>query len=211
MAKWSDLSQDVLVSIANLMVLVEDFLAFGLVCTSWRLAATKENFTGSLSQQVPLLLLSPRNNTKTAAKCVSEFYNMRKGKTHKLSPALLAKINDVHSSSLGWVFIVSEDFGGALLYPFSHHPVVKLPNFMEDERFREDWNMFALSSSPSSKSDYLVMAVNRWKRLAFCRPGGEGWTIVNEEHVNHPAYHDITYYKGQYYIVDAEGQAGFVT
>ncbi|KAL6181056.1 hypothetical protein ACLB2K_047714 [Fragaria x ananassa] len=61
-------------------------------------------------------------------------------------------------------------------------------------------------SSPSSKSDYLVMAVNRWKRLAFCRPGGDGWTIVNEEHVNHPAYHDITYYKGQYYIVDAEGQ-----
>ncbi|KAL6181057.1 hypothetical protein ACLB2K_047714 [Fragaria x ananassa] len=48
-------------------------------------------------------------------------------------------------------------------------------------------------SSPSSKSDYLVMAVNRWKRLAFCRPGGDGWTIVNEEH-------------GQYYIVDAEGQ-----
>lgn len=106
------------------MVTVEDFVAFGLVCKAWRLAAAKENFTGGLIHQVPYLLLYPIN-TNIAANSVGKFYNLRKGKTHKLSPAL-AKINDVHSASLGWLITVSEDFGVSLSHPLNHHPMVRL-------------------------------------------------------------------------------------
>ena len=66
-------------------------------------------------------------------------------------------------------------------------------------------NKVALSSSPSLTSDYVVMAIYNWVRLAICRPGDDGWTIVDEENVSHGNYEDVTYYKGQYYIVTRLG------
>ncbi|KAL6183765.1 hypothetical protein ACLB2K_045176 [Fragaria x ananassa] len=115
MANWSDLSLDLLVSIANRMDVVEDFIAFGLVCKPWRSAAARENFTGGLTHQVPWLLLHPTKNSN-AGNSVFEFYNMRKGKTHKLSLAEESKRNEVRCSSLGWLITLSEDFEVSLLH-----------------------------------------------------------------------------------------------
>ncbi|PRQ18796.1 hypothetical protein RchiOBHm_Chr7g0210061 [Rosa chinensis] len=70
-------------------------------------------------------------------------------------------------------------------------------------------NKFALSSSPSSTSDYVVKAVYNWDRLTFCRPVDE-WTMVEETNENYTFYCDIAYYKGvrdmQFYIVDNCGR-----
>ncbi|KAL6180920.1 hypothetical protein ACLB2K_047578 [Fragaria x ananassa] len=176
MANWSGLYLDVLVSIANRMDFVEDFIAFGLVCKPWRLAAARENFTGGLTYQVPWLLLHPTKNS-VAGNSVCEFYNKRKGKTHKFSLAEKFKRNEVRSSSLGWLITVSKDFEVSLLHPLNHPPIVKLPNFQVSRL--DKFGKFALSSSPSSTSDYIVMAIyDCGLRLAFCRPGDDGWTKV---------------------------------
>lgn len=44
---------------------------------------------------------------------------------------------------------------------------------------------------------HVVMVIYNWVRLAICRPGDDGWTIVDEENVSHGNYEDVTYYKGQ--------------
>uniref|UniRef100_A0A3Q7HUK1 F-box domain-containing protein n=1 Tax=Solanum lycopersicum TaxID=4081 RepID=A0A3Q7HUK1_SOLLC len=52
MADWANLPNDLIAHIANRVKVIEDFIAFGAVCISWRIAATKVNFD-LLSPQVP--------------------------------------------------------------------------------------------------------------------------------------------------------------
>ncbi|KAL3498494.1 hypothetical protein ACH5RR_041226 [Cinchona calisaya] len=59
MGDWSQLIPDLLVSIAKRIQSVEDFVAFGGVCSSWRAAAIKDNFVESWPT-VPLLMLAER-------------------------------------------------------------------------------------------------------------------------------------------------------
>ncbi|EXB77885.1 hypothetical protein L484_009181 [Morus notabilis] len=51
MGDWSALPRDVIACFPKRLTSLKDYNAFRAVCTSWRWAATKENFT--TSQQVP--------------------------------------------------------------------------------------------------------------------------------------------------------------
>lgn len=75
---WSDLPQELVISIANRIVLMEDFTAFGAVCKSWRSAATKEIFTSRLTHHVPFLMFRKKD-----AVGMVEFYSLTRDKILK--------------------------------------------------------------------------------------------------------------------------------
>ncbi|PHT48976.1 hypothetical protein CQW23_13184 [Capsicum baccatum] len=58
-ANWAELSKDLSDVIVKRVKLIEDFIAFIVVCTSWRNSATKANFD-FLSPQLPLLMLADK-------------------------------------------------------------------------------------------------------------------------------------------------------
>ncbi|KAM3236518.1 hypothetical protein P3L10_016555 [Capsicum annuum] len=59
-ANWAELSKDLSDVIVKRVKLIEDFIAFSVVCTSWRNSATKANFD-FLSPQLPLLMLADKD------------------------------------------------------------------------------------------------------------------------------------------------------
>ncbi|KAL3499333.1 hypothetical protein ACH5RR_038426 [Cinchona calisaya] len=60
---WSDLQHDVLELIAQCHIKIEDCVAFGAVCTSWRAASSANNFKGlRLPQKFPCLMLVEDND-----------------------------------------------------------------------------------------------------------------------------------------------------
>ncbi|PHT57816.1 hypothetical protein CQW23_00179 [Capsicum baccatum] len=77
MANWAELPNDLIAKIANRVEVIEDFIALRAVCTSWRSAATKENFD-VFSPQVPLLILVNKDDD------YSEFYSLSKKKAWRI-------------------------------------------------------------------------------------------------------------------------------
>ncbi|PHU18634.1 hypothetical protein BC332_14329 [Capsicum chinense] len=59
-ANWAELSKDLSDVIVKRVKLIEDFIAFSVVCTSWQNSATKANFD-FLSPQLPLLMLADKD------------------------------------------------------------------------------------------------------------------------------------------------------
>ncbi|XP_062021315.1 uncharacterized protein LOC133737850 [Rosa rugosa] len=219
---WStDIPRDLVLCFANrLMVSLEDFIAFGAVCKSWSSAAmeVKENYLASISTstststglrllayQVPLLMLPVRLTLPrgvAGGDVTVEFYSLTaKGNKIYRSKLLDAK-GKMCYSSLGWLVTVSKDLEFKLLHPFKHAMNIQLP----DGRTK-DIGKFVLSSSPSWTSDYVVMFYTS-TTLAYCRPGlGENWTELSFQMVdNINIISDLTYYRGQFYVVDCCGR-----
>ena len=228
---WSDdLPEDLIISVAKRPTDLEDFIFFGAVCKSWRLAAmeVKKNCLTNtirlrlLTHQVPLLMLPiifmrNRSNLILSMNKKVEFYNLGKGKmSYKLnlprtctSPKTKMRMC---FSSFGWLVAVSKLAKGYkwnLLHPLNHAKI-ELP----DGRARfgdyivDTIQKFALSSSPSWTVDFIVM-FHSSNCLGFCRPGlGENWTRINlwtQTSSERPLIMDLSYYKGQFYFVYLSG------
>ncbi|WMV57400.1 hypothetical protein MTR67_050785 [Solanum verrucosum] len=106
MADCTKLSNDVIAHIANRIKVIEDFIAFGAVCTSWRIATTKDNFD-VLSSQVPLLMLQGVNH--------EEYYqNIYSLSKKKASPIFLLQVrgSECVPISEGWLCTMERDTGG---------------------------------------------------------------------------------------------------
>ncbi|XP_050147593.1 F-box protein At2g26160-like [Malus sylvestris] len=224
MPPWSVLPHDLIASIAKRLFAFEDFIAFGAVCTSWKSAATKENFT--TRRQIPLLMLPEKEKEKestttttTATSTVREFYNLKNGKVFQLNMPDLVR-GKLCYSSLGWLMTQSDkDSKLDLLHPLNHSRI-ELPDAETFKKHHSDLDLsnlktlfgdflvrkFVLSSSPSCSSDYTVM-IHSWERLAFCRPGigDQQWNVLMKSEKEDHLYFDITYYKGKFYAVDAYG------
>ncbi|CAI9094325.1 OLC1v1030047C1 [Oldenlandia corymbosa var. corymbosa] len=176
---WSGLPHEMLVEIVTRIPAAEDFTAFRGVCTSWRAAASKDNYGKSFSRIPPLLMLAENAGDER------EFYNLSSRKiTMGLSvPGAKGKL--LIEARFGWLFTVVVSSGEVnLLNPFSGAQI-PLPNFKTCPEFRDiDWNsrlLFMnraiLSANPWYTSDFTLMIIfGSTRYLGFWRPNNLSWT-----------------------------------
>ncbi|CDP12064.1 unnamed protein product [Coffea canephora] len=216
MANWCELQYDMLEVIAQHLTKIEDYVAFGAVCTSWRAAAAnkKKNFRGiPLWKQIPCLMVAAKDENDVGDR---EFYSL-------LENEVVAKVNlpklkgKRYLEALGWLLLIGEEGDMSLLNPFSSGPEIPLPNqntIPGYDRYEPDAfifvEKFALSARPSEAEeeeekceDYVVMLICGSVRfLAFWKPGDQSWNRVV---LRVSVYSDVTYYNGQIYAVDKKG------
>jgi len=98
---------------------VEDFITFGVVCTSWRTVATKNNFD-VISPQVPLLILADKDEH------YREFYSLSE---KKVSRIFLPEARGREGfPSGGWLLTMSCNGEFNLLHPFFHTQILWGPS-----------------------------------------------------------------------------------
>ncbi|XP_058211427.1 putative F-box protein At5g55150 [Rhododendron vialii] len=209
MGNWAELLEDLLVGIAKQIPALEDFVAFGGVCRSWRLVAIKHNFKGS--QQTPWLMLSEQEGEENTSE--RRIVSLTKGgMVRKL--ALPGARGKRCFESLGWFITVSEHGEMELLHPFSQAQI-PLPHINTFKYYVKNGSMednfifirkAVLSYSPDDalgNKDHVVMVIyggRGW--LGFWRPGYKAWTTIETRLA---AFYDIVYYNGRFYGADAAG------
>ncbi|XP_008244710.1 PREDICTED: F-box protein SKIP23-like [Prunus mume] len=201
-ADWSGLPQELVVSIAKQIAFLEDFVAFGAVCKSWRSAAPKENFTSRLKHQGPFLMLPQEHGA-----AIRKIYSFTDYKVRDLN--LPEAEGKVCCSCSGWL-ITLQGLQFNLLHPLNRSQI-KLPGFRDSSAKLSPVSMtdfhaikkFVLSSNPAWTSDYTIMLLYDCKQLAFCKPRQDRyWTSMDLG--SHPV--DITCYKGRFYAVSHNGR-----
>ncbi|XP_049378393.1 probable F-box protein At1g65740 [Solanum stenotomum] len=203
MADWANLPKDLIARIANRVEVIEDFIAFGAVCTSWRIVATKDNFD-VLSPQVPLLMLADKDEDHCQI-----IYSLSK---KKVSPIFLPEVrgSDYVSIKEGWLCTVVNDTGEMnLLHPFSREKI-HLPSLNALLNFHDrvgseinHWgciDIAVLSANPSLTSDYILMVHHYGpvNCLAFWRSGDLNWTHIDAANFT-GGVSAIVYHKGEFY------------
>ncbi|XP_027099107.1 probable F-box protein At1g44080 [Coffea eugenioides] len=199
---WSELLPDLLIMIARRIQLMEDFMAFRGVCTSWRAAASVDNFVKSWPT-VPLVMLAEKKDTD-----YREFYSLSRGKIWRRMPLPEAKGKKCIESR-GWLITISSSGDMSLLHPFSRAQI-ELPNqstFPEHDINPDPFfnvTSAVLSASPSETSDFVVVIVGGGGRfLLLWRPGDMSWTRI--ESAQYGAFNDVYFYKGKIYAITYGG------
>ncbi|KAM3341175.1 hypothetical protein P3S68_028810 [Capsicum galapagoense] len=186
LANWAELPKDLIDLIAKRVKLIEDFIASGAVCTSWRNSETKVNFD-FLSPQLPLLMLVDKGDD------YREFYSLSK---KKVSHVFLPEVRERECyPTEGWICNVKFDTTEmTLLHPFSRISI-QLPLEKElwasAERFPERRTRYQCMSR-------AVLSMTCW------RLGDFNWTYVDMDH--HGGVSSMIYHKGQFYCVTNSGQ-----
>ncbi|XP_015162580.1 F-box protein At2g26160-like [Solanum tuberosum] len=208
MAGWAELPNDLIAHITNRVKVIEDFIAFRAVCTTWRIAATKDNFD-VFHPQVPLFMLGAKDDN------FQEFYSLSK---KKVSHIFLPEVRGTeYLSTEGWLCTVVNDTGEMnLLHPFSRKKI-QLPSrkalftFHDLDAFeKHHWlciDRAVLSANPSLTSDYVLM-VHHYVAgccLSFWRPGDLDWTHIDVSHI-HSRVAALIYHKGKFYSTDNDGE-----
>ncbi|XP_049362060.1 F-box/kelch-repeat protein At1g57790-like [Solanum verrucosum] len=207
MAGWAELPNGLIVNIANRVKVIEDFIAFRAVCTSWRISTIKEDFD-VLLPQVPLLMLGAKDED------YREFYSLTK---KKVSRIFLPEARGSEClPSEGWLCTVVNDTGEMnLLHPFSREKI-QLPSRKALLTFHDlaaldghCWRCIeraVLSANPSLTSDYVLMVhyCSPSSCLAFWRPGDLDWTHIDV--VNYSGIAALIYHEGQFYSMSYFGE-----
>ncbi|KAL6271094.1 hypothetical protein ACE6H2_028005 [Prunus campanulata] len=171
---WSDLPQELVISIANRIVLIEDFTAFGAVCKSWRSAATKEIFNSRLTHHVPFLMFR-----KEDAVGMLEFYSLTRDKILKFK--LPEGGVQISCSCLGWLFTSRRGLEELnLLHPLNHSQI-KLPGFRDSScqvlRCREEL-------LPLSDLSYHQALLGHQIIQSLVSMTHKNWHFANQENIN---------------------------
>ncbi|KAM3396645.1 hypothetical protein P3S68_000157 [Capsicum galapagoense] len=170
MANWAELANDMIAHIAKHVEVIEDFIVFSAVCTSWRTATPKDNFD-VLWPQLPLLMLGYAKDCN-----YREFYSLSNKKVSRLYVPE-AKWRTCFPSK-GWLIcFLQSELGISLLNPFSHKKIQLPPGKNlwplqgyeagPEERKWRFIKKVVLSVNPSVTSDYVVM-------VSYYVPGHNG-------------------------------------
>ncbi|ESR53395.1 F-box domain containing protein expressed [Citrus sinensis] len=196
MGNWSELNNDLLIEVAQRLTWLQDLVAFGGVCSSWRFVATVVKLTFNFNR-APWLMLAPE-------KCTDQrrFFSLSKGMTRQF---ILPEANGKKCfSSKGWLITIAQDLSMSLLHPFSRRQI-KLPHIKTIKNWRDlkTTKMYAnfifkcaLSSSPDYSSNYTIV-ISYVGKLAYARPGDRSWIPIDLN----AYYHDIIFYNGLLYAV----------
>ncbi|XP_027182475.1 LOW QUALITY PROTEIN: F-box protein At2g17036-like [Coffea eugenioides] len=173
-----ELLPDLLALISRRLDLIEDFVAFRGVCTSWRVAARKQIFH-QLVPTVPLLMLAEKEDRDEW-----EFYSLSRCKIWRNLSVPKTK-NKKCMESRGWLITVGIAGEMNLLHPFS-----------------------VLSASPPSSPDkwldfVLMVVYNGGAYLEFWRSGDKSWTGVEKQ--DGGAFSDVNFYYGKFYAIAHNG------
>ncbi|KAJ7961485.1 F-box protein [Quillaja saponaria] len=206
MSNWVDLLPEILLVIAKKLISSEDFLAsvaFGAVCTSWRSVyiKVKDVIKQLPTQVIWLMLAEERDHTDERG-----FFSLAKGNTRYLQlPEAKGKF--CFSFPQGWLITTGKDLDLDLLHPLSRVQF-QLPNLRTITKdFRSSCllstviNRALLTANPSLTSDFRVVIICDFGRLAFAKLGANSRTISKERY----RFADVIYYNGNIYGVYPDG------
>ncbi|XP_050232202.1 uncharacterized protein LOC126680939 isoform X2 [Mercurialis annua] len=204
---WSELDRDLLSEIADRINCLRDYIIFGAVCRSWRSVASAEKF--NKSTKVPWLLLDKDDDYHSPRK----FFNLSKDLIYRInlpksrnSPCHFGNFsirNGFIYSSKGWLLNVENHLELCLSNPFSLSRITLPHSFLLCSNYILLLN-FALSSSPSVASDFVILIVyysfvTRDVKLGFWKNGDHDWTDIDLIFSTFDS--NITYHNGRFYII----------
>ncbi|PHT57850.1 hypothetical protein CQW23_00213 [Capsicum baccatum] len=187
MGNWAELPYDLIVLIAKRFKLLKDFIPFCSVCTSWRIAGTKEVYKVPLEPQVPLLMLADKDDG------YREFYSLLDG---EVSSIFLPEARKAECySTKGWLCTMAYTINGEmnLLHPFSRTQIPLPPEKnlwalqgygpVEERGTSHSVEKAILSASLSVTSDYVLLVAYYAgvHNLAFWRLGDLNWNPVDKK------------------------------
>ncbi|KAK4365522.1 hypothetical protein RND71_016880 [Anisodus tanguticus] len=151
MANWAELPNNLIAQIAKRVKLMEDFIVFRAVCTSWRTAARKDNFD-VLSPLLPLLMLGDTYDG------YRQVYSLSKQKVSYFSRKLEGKGSSKKIQDVARPHSLQRERGTSnkRLPALKHIPVVALSGFV-----------CTSALSPDSDSDEILSVEDRDKRNAI--------------------------------------------
>ncbi|KAI6685373.1 hypothetical protein NL676_031286 [Syzygium grande] len=188
MANWEGLPRELLELITDQRLAIEDSLAFGAVCTSWRSTAAKGTYD---TKSKALWLMDYAHDSTT------EFCSL----SREDSPSELARISSLDLVSTRMDARVEPG-------PIELPALEKLHGLVGHSFGCQRIDRIALSSSPSSSRSYTVMvSIHRDlgpPGLAFHRSGEDAWTVVSRvTHAPWPYVLQLIYHDGSFVALDA--------
>lgn len=200
---WESLPYDILDSILEDLVSIEDCIRFSVVCRTWRSVAVdnfrqirgRNNRYDRLNQQqLPLLILPSSGQNNRSGR---RLYNaiQKRFFDFQIRVPVPFEAMRICGSSQGWLIMMDDDtFKVALFNPFSHKfidfpPIHRLESYKGLlDRVYGIRNMTrfivkcALSANPTVTNDYDLMILCDCLvtvRLAFFKSGDKDWTYVD--------------------------------
>ncbi|KAM7524425.1 hypothetical protein LguiA_014327 [Lonicera macranthoides] len=201
MVDWSNLPYDLIALIANKLYVVEDFLAFSAVCSSWRLVYLKKNWNPSATS--PWLILDVNHNSEALIRCN---LSLCRSKAFKLR---LPEANSRRcwGSSSGWVVSIDNDLVIGLLNPINHVFIVLPPLYALENQIHTKIDWFSVIYKANVlriKDGFLtVVTLGMHHNLYFARAGDSAWTIVQLSYPN--ILVSVMCFKDQIYAASAYG------
>ncbi|KAL3499667.1 hypothetical protein ACH5RR_038760 [Cinchona calisaya] len=211
MANWSELQDDILVVIAQHITKIEDYVSFGSVCKSWRVAAaSKKDFKGLLLwQQIPCLMLPTQDDKDDEDR---EFYSLMERQVMARVNLPKLKGKKKFFESLGWLLLIGQDGDMSLLNPFSfENNEIKLPNqntlpgydYFYINQPHSFVSKMVLSARPNEAEDYVVILICGYVQfLAYWKPRDQSWNRIKTRNSTYP---DVVFHNGRCYVIDFDG------
>ncbi|KAK9742325.1 hypothetical protein RND81_03G164300 [Saponaria officinalis] len=185
---WSDLTLDLVCTIALKLETFEDFINFSMVCRPWNHASSLVKHEWRATPVAPWLLLAENPNENL--KCQRMIFNLENNKSYKFNlPEMVGA--RCWGSDFGWVAMVDRDLNTQLFNPLTKAriclPSVRhlCPN-ADDDCFKDyedyiNWMLrFFLARLivlKITRDEFVIMVIyDNCSHLAYSRHGDRSWT-----------------------------------